>query len=401
MKKSIVLLFVVFFFYPSFIGMGAVTRVGNFTCLDYPLLFWNFHIHTSFSNRKGTDLDHRFAPDLNRIYEFCHAPGYGLIGLDHGELLSQAQWILLGKKSDELSRISRSFVRGFEWTSGGVFDPSKIDFAHIGVVNTKHFAGSKRITPDCGADVVKSYILMWEWLNDNLGAKGSWGFAHPWIGSYQFADFELSPFPLVNQRCYWIEVAGGPQNVKARDGLKYYIRALQKGWKVSPVYGSDNFAGFGASEVNNFAGIIYYDLTGSYPGTTHIQLGFFEIKKHRVYTCEVGGKYGVYFLDYFTLRDGSKVVMGDTVSPRVLRQVKDFTIDTTMEIRDIKEIQYHLIYPNDAKNIVVKNARGNFDDSKVVKALREKIPLAFFVCLVDKGDNYVVASPIWFERANP
>ena len=395
MQKRIVFLVIAVFFCSETTGNDI--KVCNFTCLDYSLVFWNFHIHTAFSNRKGTDLDHRFAPNLDDIYNFCHNPGYGLVGSDHGGLLSRMQWLKLKAKSDELSSISRMFVRGFEWSNGNVFDPFPIDFAHIIVANTTRFADSKKITPNCGADIVKSYILMWTWLNDNLGTEGQWGFPHPWVGAYQFSDFMLSPYELVNQRCCWIEIAGGPQNRKARDGLVYYIRALQKGWRVSPVYGSDNFAGFGQSEINNFTGIMFVDYVGYTPGMTLNQIALKEVQRHRVYVCEGRRRYGVYFLNYITLRDGSKVVMGDTVAPRALNQVRNFVVDTTMKINQIKEIQYHFVYPDNAKKIVVDNKKGNFDDSEVVQAFHERIPLAFFVCIVDKGGNYVVGSPIWFD----
>ena len=376
-------------------------KVGNYTCLDYGLVFWNFHIHTSFSNRKGTDLDHRFAPNLNEVHDFCQGVGYGMIGLDHGELLSQSQWVELKKKSNELSSISRMFQRGFEWTSGSVLDSFPIDFAHIGVANTKRFAGSKRLTPDCNADVVKSYILMWEWLDNNLGEKGIWGFAHPWLGLDQFSDFDLSPYQLVNERCCWIEIAGGPQNRKARDGLDYYARALQQGWKVGPAYGSDNFSGFGPNEINNFTGIPFYDFTGTYPWMTLNLIAIEELLKRRMYVCEVGGHYGVYFLCYFTLRSGVKIVMGDTVIPRSIPYIDNFVIDTTMDINQIREILYYLIYPKEIKKFVVKNRRGVFNDSEVMQTIRNDPPMAFFVCLVAKDNNYVVGSPIFFDRTNP
>lgn len=276
--------------------------------------------------------------------------------------------------------------RAFEWTLGGAINNPNC--CHVVVMATDQYAATHPAPADFGGDVVTSYRDLWGWLEKNLGRSGMWGFPHSWIGEYQFDDFALAPQQTVRDRCCWIEVCGGPTHRSIKDGIPFFVRAVEKGWHVGPVTGSDNFG-----KIDRTPPVTGVPLIGS-PKNRDQMMGC--ILRRQLFVSDV-------VLSYFTwsmMKSGvpqSEVLLGGTYDARQygFPDTVDFMVN---QIYYPRLARWEMYFVN-GKNPFAQG-RAPDDPPGAILKYQERAtprPTAVILCLILQGGERILGAPIWLK----
>jgi len=173
--------------------------------------FGNLHSHSAYSDGIGTP---------SQIYHWArHKAKLDFYGItDHGHQLSVNEWNDIKNKSYDHTQ-DNHFValHGFEWTSF---------FGHICIWNSNSFTTAK---------INRNLLSLYIWLRRNNAIAQ---FNHPGREKLLFKNFALNNSAF--NQIIAIET-GNKNNGNIHDEyLKYYSRALQKGWRLGPTNNQDN-----------------------------------------------------------------------------------------------------------------------------------------------------------------
>lgn len=348
-----------------------------------------FHAHTNYSNRGQfgeVDYDHVNAPTFEQIIADIEYIGPWVYVLtDHAEQMTAQHW---RDREYQIQHMKRPWpiYPAFEWTFGGAIrDPA---CCHVTVMCTVRYAATQKTPSDFGGDIVSTYRDLWGWLDTNLGSLGMWGFPHPWIGEYQFDDFAFAPQQTVRERCCWVEVCGGPTNRSIKDGIPFLIKAVEKGWHVAPVMGSDNFGAINrkSSKTAIYLGPTQKDRNGA--------LG--DILKRRMYVTDLADtRFG-----WSIKKSGipqSEVLLGGTYDVRQYGFPDD--IDYVINNAYWAQLSRWELYFVGGKHPFAQG-RAPDDPPGTILKYQERTtqpPTAVILCLILENGKRVLGPPIWLE----
>jgi len=174
--------------------------------------FGHLHSHSAISDGEGT-------PDevLTWARDVVGVDFYAMT--DHAEQMSNSEWTLVAQKTAEYSQPG-VFValRGFEWSH-----PWN---GHMCIFDTADFTSAI-------SDIWISYI--YDWLVDHQGLAQ---FNHPGRENGVFDDLDYES--AVAPHMFAIETGNRGNGNAGGEFLPYYIRALDKGWRLAPTSNQDN-----------------------------------------------------------------------------------------------------------------------------------------------------------------
>lgn len=235
----------------------------------------DLHAHTAYSDAKDVK-DRAVATPATALDAAIGRSVLNVMAVtDHGEWLTPEKWQLT--LDHVRTRQTAQFValRGFEWTdtvdwgmwptgtAGLPFDDT--GSGHINVFGTTEYTGVEAYT---GAQLAhatgRNIISFYDWLANRSEPLVVAQFNHPslYAGSTHFDNFEI-PRPgtdwaqkliervaLIEVTCHKPGMFGtiNTEGIGSGDDLTigniaWYIKALQKGWRVAPVASSDTHLG--------------------------------------------------------------------------------------------------------------------------------------------------------------
>lgn len=298
----------------------------------------DLHTHTAYSDAKQIN-DPSVATPATALDA---AIGRGRLNVmaitDHGEWLTPQKW---DATLDHIkTRANTKFIglRGFEWTdtadwgmwvtgtAGLPFDDK--GSGHINVFGTTEYTGVEAYN---GAQLAhatgRNIIAFYDWLANRTEPLVVAQFNHPSLydssthfDNFAFPAWSAEKLALLKERMALIEVTShGPSfNAWSGDGIKtegigsgddptignlgWYIKALQKGWRVAPVASSDAHRG-GYGERTNTAILISADQELSEQAVLE------ALHARRTCSSENGGR-----LYFAAGNETTKKVMGSTLS---------------------------------------------------------------------------------------
>lgn len=348
-----------------------------------------FHAHTNYSNRGQfgeVDYDHANAPTLERIIASIEYIGPWIYILtDHSEQMTASHW---RQRESDLLTMKRPWAiyRAFEWTLGGAINNPNC--CHVTVMGTDRYVATQKTPVDFGGDIVTSYRDLWGWLNTNLGSLGMWGFPHPWIGKYQFDDFALAPQQLARDRCCWVEVCGGPTNRSIKDGIPFLIKAVEKGWHVAPVMGSDNFG-----DINREKSVTGVSSNGDL--TQRSQL-YKYIRERRMYVSDIPDSRFAWSISKSGVPQ-SEVLLGGTFDARTygFPDVVDYVVNHYIWGR----LSGWELYFIGSKHPFAQGRAPDEPPGAILK-YQERVtprPTAVIFCLIFEDGKRILGAPIWIQ----
>lgn len=179
---------------------------------DMNIYFGNLHNHTAYSDGTGTP-EQAFAWARDTA-------GFDFYAVtDHAEYLSQAAWQDTRGRADQFNKADTfAALAGFEWSSGA---------GHVDVFNTAAMTSTRE---------TRSLESLYNWLGANGGIAQ---FNHPAPSAGTFDDFRYSGNPNA-KRMRLVETGNAGAGNNTGFFYNYYIKALDKGWKVAPTSNQDN-----------------------------------------------------------------------------------------------------------------------------------------------------------------
>lgn len=398
----------------------AIAR-GNINYHYYENVEWlklNTHVHTRFSNLTGKsnrlDFDHAMAPFIEDLPRQMKQVGLDAVILaDHAEALTAAN----RNSTIAISRRSQSqppfIISGFEWTQGNYATRDRHPFNHAVIANTPGCLAVERQANDCCCEVAGDLDSFYQKLDEMLGDDGFWFIPHPLGEDYH--DFVKPPYQKVVDRCYGIEIAGGPRQTGefhiGNKTIDRYIRALQMGWRVAPVCGVDNFDCLMYEQGRNYSGVLLSSHE-AHPGETQFEKFLRALKDRNVFTSEYNID-DVYFDWSITdNKTGQKTWMGGTW--KIPREIPvDCILDFYHPLRhenifrkqDIHFVtpQYHSVIYDHMIQWISNVFNGCFTEYVEKQKLGiELLPIAAFPVLeyrdiLNLEWRRLIGAPIWFE----
>jgi hypothetical protein len=175
--------------------------------------FGNLHSHTQYSDGKGTPYQTlSWARDTVK-YDF-----YAIT--DHAEQLSSSEWNDIGTQVNAFTNNSFVAIRGFEYSNpfGG----------HINVFNTSSYKSY------FGALTISS---IYKWI-DGQNAVAQWNHPGDTAMPGDFSGFKW--YSNVVDNMALLETGNGNDGNISGKYQKWFITALDKGWKAAPTNNMDN-----------------------------------------------------------------------------------------------------------------------------------------------------------------
>ncbi|MBI3495394.1 hypothetical protein HY065_02095 [Candidatus Berkelbacteria bacterium] len=198
------------------------------------------------------DPDHIIAEDIEPTARRAYQMGNGfLLWQDHAGKFSPGFWRRMKDFGETYENVQ--CFRGFEWTQGGLVElnpPAKARHGvinHIGVFGTQGYTDLtlRKESLDAGMKETKSVNELYSWLLLNQRSQHVFCcFNHPGYGDDQFNHFGLPGYLEPVKRYFRIIEVGSGSGVFYEDIAsleKYYIEAIQKGWRLMPGIGADNY----------------------------------------------------------------------------------------------------------------------------------------------------------------
>lgn len=179
---------------------------------DMRIWFGNLHSHSGASDGEGDpDEVYTWARDEEKLDFYAMT--------DHAESLFGSEWSELGAAAEQFDEPGVfAALRGFEWSH-----PIN---GHICIYATD--------------DYTAAYASIWidfiyDWIDD---ADGLAQFNHPGreIGVFNDLSYEAS----VGDNMFAIETGNKGDGNNDGDFFEYYVKALDKGWRVAPTNNQDN-----------------------------------------------------------------------------------------------------------------------------------------------------------------
>lgn len=366
----------------------------------YILLRSNLHVHTIYSNKTSSgekllDADHSLADLPGETIEHAQKIGLNVLGLsDHNNVITDAQWQGILAAGE---RTYQSFfcLSGVEWTQGGLFtlNPKKGflkirkgEINHINVFGAKDFPN-----PDSCPDLYAFYRwLRWQPDKQNIVCQ----FNHPGFGSSQFDKFKFYP-DLTDNFCL-LEVGSGPTGFyeEIEDNLRWFNLALQKGWRVGPSIGIDNWGTIKKSDARRRHTGIWLELLDGLS-----QEGVLAaLRARRVFASEDAEAR----LKFWAESRDKKIFMGDVLSAIQGDEVK-FFLDLrgrekfTCELVEIKKTSAPSFKDFGASRIRLLSA--NFTGVNIQHAHADTV--CYYLKIKQSDGDMVVSAPIWLKLKEP
>lgn len=179
---------------------------------DVNFYFGNFHSHTGNSDGTGT-------PQAAFTWARDTA-GFDFYAVtDHDIMITQNAWDDTGSQADKFNQDGVfAALRGFEW--------SHLLYGHMVILLTDNYTSML---------LNSTMESIYSWIEDNNAIAQ---FNHPGREAYVFNN--LANDADATDNFYGIET-GNKSTGNANGGYyKYYIMALDNGWKTAPVAGQDN-----------------------------------------------------------------------------------------------------------------------------------------------------------------
>jgi len=179
---------------------------------DMHIYFGNLHSHTAYSDGEGTpEQAFQWARDT------AHLDFYAIT--DHAEYLSPAAWQDTRGRAAQFTKAGTfAALAGFEWSSG---------VGHVNVLNTAAYTSTGQ---------TRTLDSLYNWMGSN-GGLGQ--FNHPATIAGTFNEFEYSGNPSA-KRMRAVETGNAGAGNNTGFFYDYFIKALDKGWKVAPTSNQDN-----------------------------------------------------------------------------------------------------------------------------------------------------------------
>lgn len=175
--------------------------------------FGNLHSHTAFSDGKGTpEQAFKWARDTARFNFYVVS--------DHAELVNPTEWQKTGEQADSMNQDGRFVaMRGFEWSNPLL--------GHSCVYNTENYTTSLKTV------VMRDF---YKWVYDNGGVAQ---FNHPGREPLVFSNLKYMD-DVLGYPMSTLETGNKEKGNNDGEFFKYYVQALDNGFRVAPTNGQDN-----------------------------------------------------------------------------------------------------------------------------------------------------------------
>ena len=400
--------------YPAF----AQTTLPSW---PYKIYRSNLHVHSDISNDTTSvfnrsmasllpkpDMDHRLADSPNETISDALSSGLNCLGFaDHGTKISGPEWSSLGTVSQQ--RTSGSFValRGFEWTKGGMSDPS---IAHINIFGSKEYTDTSYLLSGEKIDVAPTLEDLYNWVMEQAKVNESivCQFNHPTYGNFHFNNFALPQnMPELIDYFALIEIGSGVTGVYKgpSETDAYYRQALRNGWRVAPAIGIDNFGSLKEQGARKRHTAIL--LSPSSGGTIAEGEILEALKARRTYASEDKD----FILEYWAKGTHDKVFMGgmlpasvgDKVTLHLFAQstIPGMVFNSKNAIGTIRLVTVRSHKADDSE-VHYGNSNGAIKEFSFTGKHEITIrpdDICYYIKIVQPDGRWTVSAPIWIAKS--